>query len=53
MPKGPPTSFVPDARGNVVNGLRVQKAKNRDGRSIDRFLRTAPCDAGSVLSAQS
>ncbi|MEE9295756.1 MAG: tyrosine-type recombinase/integrase [Phycisphaerae bacterium] len=37
MPKGPPTSFVRDARGNVINGLRIQTAKNRDGRTIDRF----------------
>lgn len=37
MPKGPPTSFVRDGRGNVVNGLRVQKAKNRDGKTIERF----------------
>lgn len=37
MPKGPPTEFARDNRGHVVNGLRVQKAKDRRGRSIDRY----------------
>lgn len=37
MPKGPPTSFVRGASGKVINGLRIQKARNRDDRTVDRF----------------
>lgn len=37
MAKGPQTNFTRDARGNVINGLRVQKTKDQRGRSIDRY----------------
>ncbi|MCH9034954.1 MAG: tyrosine-type recombinase/integrase [Planctomycetes bacterium] len=37
MPKGPPTECARDNRGHVVNGLRVQKAKDKRGRSVERF----------------
>ena len=37
MPKGPPTERARDNRGHVVNGLRVQKAKDKRGRSLERF----------------
>ena len=37
MRRGPQPNFVRDRNGNVVNGLHIQKAKNRSGRDIERF----------------
>lgn len=38
MRRGPQPNFVRDRNGNVVNGLRIQRAKNRSGRDIERFF---------------
>lgn len=37
MPKGPPAQFARDHRGNVVNGLRVQRARDAHGNLLERF----------------
>jgi integrase len=38
MRRGPQPNFVRDRNGNSVNGLRIQRAKNRSGRDIERFF---------------
>ena len=37
MAKGPPTNFARDARGDVINGLLMQKDKDRRVCGIDRY----------------
>jgi hypothetical protein len=36
--KGPPPNFVRDRNSNVVNGLRVQRAKTKKGRKFNRYF---------------
>ncbi len=38
MRRGPQPNFVRDRNGNSVNGLRIQRAKNRSGRDIERYF---------------
>jgi hypothetical protein len=37
MRRGPQPNFVRDRHDNMVNGLRIQRAKNRRGRDIERY----------------
>jgi len=38
MRRGPQPDFVRDRNGNVVNGLRIQKAKKQSGQEFERYF---------------
>ena len=42
MRPGPESNFVRDRNGNMVNGLLVQKSRNRGGKEIERFYAIKP-----------